>query len=328
MIISQTPFRISFVGGGTDIPSFYKNCGGGAVVSTTIDKYIYVTVKPQNRLYEHRFRIGYSVTENVDSVEQINNPIVREAFKLLDIEDPMEITVLSEIPARTGLGSSSSFAVGLLNALHAFKGKAATPEQLAREACQIEIDRLNRPIGKQDHYAAAYGGLNRIQFDADEFVRVEPILCNLEKRDAFFSHLLLFYTGITRDAGDVLKSQQSRANHNQKRLGKMTQLVEPFVAELQFPDGELSRLGKLLHQGWKYKQSLAQSITSPEIDEYYEKAMSSGSTGGKLLGAGGGGFLLLFAEPSKQESVRRAIGELMELPIEYEPYGSRIVFVR
>lgn len=325
MIISQTPFRISFVGGGTDFPSYYRNSDGGAVVSTTIDKYIYVTVKPQNRLYEHRYRVSYSVMENVDTVDEIQHPIVREALKLLNIDHPLEITVLSEIPARTGLGSSSSFAVGLLNALHAFKGEFVTQEQLAREACDVEIDRLERPIGKQDHYAAAYGGLNRFQFDSDELVRVEPVVCLPERRKAFFDSLMIFYTGITRNAEEVLASQESNTARNLDRLGKLVELVEPFIACLQRDSG-LADIGELLHQGWIHKQTLTEKISLPEIDEYYRKAIAAGALGGKLLGAGGGGFLLLLLEPGKEQQVRAEMSALMELPFGFEPYGSRIVF--
>jgi len=326
VIIVQTPFRVSFVGGGTDFKSYYQE-QGGAVVSSAIDKYIYVTVKPQNTLFETRFRISYSITENVDSIEQIEHPIVREALRLLEIKDPLEIAVLSEIPARTGMGSSSSFTVGLLNALHASKGEYVTPEQLACEACHVEIDILQRPIGKQDHYAASYGGLNRIQFDKDESVKVEPALCSLESRRQLFDHFMIFYTGITRDAETVLQQQEDNVEDNRSRLEKMAEMVAPFFA-LVNSGAAIADVGRLLHEGWLQKQQLAKAVSSSQINSYYESALAAGALGGKILGAGGGGFLLLCVEEERRDAVRESLAELMEFPVNYEPYGSRIIFVR
>lgn len=325
MIISRTPFRISFVGGGTDLPSFYRE-EGGAVISTTIDKYVYVTVKKQNQLQAQKIRISYSITENVDRVEDIKHPIVREALKMLGIDYPIEITNNADIPARTGLGSSSTFTVGLLNALHALEGEHVSSKQLAEEACHIEIERLGRPIGKQDQYAAAFGGLNHIRFNKNEDVSVSPIVCKEETRRKLFDSLLLFYTGITRDASEILEKQAKQQIKNMQSLRDIKNMTNEFIGIIQ-NGHDIDRLGKLLNEAWIKKKSLTKDITNDIIDKYYEKAKDAGAEGGKILGAGGGGFLLIFARKERHQEIRNALTELKELGMRYEPEGSKIIYM-
>ena len=324
MIIARTPFRVSFAGGGTDLHAFYQH-EYGAVLSTTINKYVYVTVKSQNRLHDYRIRVSYSVTETVKQVEQVQHPIVREALKLLEIDQPLEITTMADIPAKTGLGSSSSFAVGLLHALHAFKGEYVNKERLAQEAAHIEIDLLRRPIGKQDHYAAAYGGLNLIRFMPNEEVCVDPVICPRTTMQELFSNLLLFYTNITRDASSILKEQQANTDAKLDYLVAMRNQAHALERLLQ-NDVNLNKFGEILHQAWMNKRKLALSISNPVIDRYFEMALEAGAIGGKLCGAGGGGFLLFYVERQRQPQVREALADLIELEFNYEPQGSKIIF--
>lgn len=326
MIISRTPFRISFVGGGTDISAFYKR-EPGAVISTTIDKYVYITVNPNKGLHPFRYRIAYSITENVNSVEEIQHPIVREALKLLDFDEPLEITNVADLPARAGLGSSSSFAVALLHALHALRGEYVTNEQLAREAYHIEIDILKRPIGKQDHYAAAYGGLNYIQFMPDESVKVDPIVCKKEVKEELCSNLMLFFTGITRDASSVLSDQVKNIEINMGILKSMRDMTKRAMGILH-NGGNLDEFGELLHEGWVSKKKLTGKMSNDHIDSYYEMARKAGAIGGKLLGAGGGGFLLLYVRKNDRNNVKKALSNLIELPFRFESEGSKIVYIR
>jgi D-glycero-alpha-D-manno-heptose-7-phosphate kinase len=326
MIISRTPFRISFAGGGTDLPAFYRR-GGGAVTSTAIDKYMFITC---NRAFDHRVRVAYSQTEIVEHAAELRHPIVREALKLLGIDHGIEITSIADVPAQTGLGSSSSFAVGLLNALYAFKGEHASAEQLARDACHIEIEVLGEPIGKQDQYIAAYGGWQHIQFNADESVFVDPIVGPPEIRREIAGQLLMFYTGRSRRASDILTQQKqvTGAGDKQRVLEKMRGLAVAIRDVLrQGEPGDAARaFGRLLHEGWELKRSVVNSISNPEIDGLYERARKAGALGGKLLGAGGGGFLLFFVERDRQPAVREALKDLRELRFRPEPQGSKIVY--
>ena len=325
MIISRTPFRVSFAGGGTDLPSYYMH-EDGAVLSTTIDKFIYVTVKKQNELEAHRIRVSYSKTEHVQWAKEIENPIVREALQLLGIDMALEISMIADIPAKTGLGSSSSFAVGMLQALHALKEELWTPERIAEEACTIELEKLQRPIGKQDHWAAAVGGLNLIQFMQDGSVLVDKVLCKKRTLDEVFGSLQLFYTGITRDAASVLRKQREVTHAKLHVLRKMKQLAFDLKAVLE-GDGGAEDVGRILHEGWMAKRSISDDISSSQIDDYYKKARAAGAWGGKLLGAGGGGFLLLATSPENQQSVSTALSDLKQLPFRYEPQGSKIVYI-
>ncbi len=325
MIISRTPFRISFAGGGTDIAAFFRH-EPGAVISTTIDKYVYITVNPNKGLHPFRYRIAYSITENVNSVDEIQHPIVREALRLLDFNEPLEITNVADLPARAGLGSSSSFAVALLHALHALRGEHMTREKLAREAYHIEVDILGRPIGKQDHYAAAYGGLNYIQFLSDDSVKVDPIICRKDVKNALCENLMMFFTGITRDSSSVLSDQVKNTEMKMETLKSMKDMTKRAM-DILHNGGDLDDFGKLLHEGWESKKQLTGKMTNNAINSYYDAARKAGAIGGKLLGAGGGGFLLLYVKKDDQSSVRNALKDLIELNFEFESEGSKIVYV-
>ena len=325
MIISRTPLRMSFVGGGSDLPVFYRKFGG-AVVSTAINQFVYITV---NRKFDEKIRVSYSKTEEAKTVDRIKHPLVREGMKMLGIDGGVEITSIADIPARgSGLGSSSSFTVGMLQALHAFSGRHAGAEQLAREACEIEIGRCGEPIGKQDQYAAAYGGLNFIQFNPDESVFVEPIICKRETIEQLQAHTLVFYTGITRSASAILKHQQTALATEKKKQNvtrKMVELAHDLRRELQH--NRAASFGEIIHEGWRLKKSLTAGITSDAIDDWYELARKAGAIGGKLLGAGTGGFLMFYAPPDRHEAIARALGKLRRMKFAFEPSGSRIIFV-
>jgi len=325
MIISRTPFRISFAGGGTDLKKFYRQ-DYGAVVSTTINKYMYITVNSLSTFHNHKIRISYSQTELVNNVDEIQHPVVREALKLTGIDGGIEITSMADIPAGTGMGSSSSFTVGVLNALYAFQGKSVSPEQLAQEACKIEINLLKEPIGKQDQYATAYGGLNYIQFNPDEDVFVNPLVSSREIKDKFHNHLMMFYTGITRKANSILKRQNNNIESKKQDLKKMRELAIEIRKVLD-EGKELNRVGEILHQGWLLKKELTSGISNNLIDGYYNKALEAGALGGKVLGAGGGGFILLYVSPQKQQKVREVLGDLKELSFRFENQGSTIIYV-
>jgi D-glycero-alpha-D-manno-heptose-7-phosphate kinase len=325
MIITRTPLRISFAGGGSDLPAFYEQ-EIGAVVSTAIDKYIYITVNPK---FDHKIRASYSVTEIVDSVDEVQHELIREALHLLSIKEGIEITSISDIPSQgTGLGSSSSYTVGLLNALYAYKGHMAGAERLAHEACYIEINRCRKPIGKQDQYIAAYGGLQYIRFNSDGSVYTDPVICSPTTRKRLQSRLLLLYTGLTRKADDIL-SEQTRETRNDEgkrdSLRRMVDLAGQLCDALGRDD--INAFGEILHYGWLEKRKLAANISNSAIDGWYERARSAGAIGGKLLGAGGGGFLLLYADPADHEDICHALPELRPIPFNFCPQGSKIIYV-
>jgi D-glycero-alpha-D-manno-heptose-7-phosphate kinase len=325
MIITQTPFRVSFAGGGSDLPAFYEK-NGGAVVSTAIDKYVYVTV---SRKFDETLRVSYSRTEEVERAAEVKHPIVREVLDMLAIEGGLEITSVADIPSRgTGLGSSSSFSVGLLHALHATQGRYVAAERLADEACQVEIGRCREPIGKQDQYAAAYGGMNFIEFLKDGTVRVEPIALGREARERLDRQLLLFYTGITRSASEILAVQSNHLKNDGDKAAAMARMVD-YARELrdELWQGNLDALGRILHENWLIKQSLTSGISSDQINSWYEAAIGAGALGGKLLGAGGGGFLLFYAPEERHGEIQRALGDLRRIDFRMEPRGSRILFV-
>lgn len=325
MIISRTPLRMSFVGGGSDLPSFYRQ-HGGAVVSTAINKFVYITV---NEKFDHRVRVSYSRTEEANTIAEIQHPLVREAMTLLGLKGGLEITSIADIPSKgSGLGSSSAFTVGLLHALHAYSGRYASAEQLAREACTIELERCGEPIGKQDQFAAAYGGFNFIQFNPDDSVSVEPILCRRETLAQLQSNILVFYTGLSRSASAILKSQQEAVTASpakQKTLQRMVQQAHDLKAALQ--QNDLGAFGQIIHEGWELKRGLTGEISNPEIDAWYAKARHAGAVGGKLLGAGSGGFLMFYAPPEQHEVISAALPELRQIPMRFESQGSRIIFV-
>jgi D-glycero-alpha-D-manno-heptose-7-phosphate kinase len=324
MIISRTPFRISFVGGGTDLRSFYSE-EPGMVLSTSIDKYIYVVVKRQVGIVEFKYRVNWSKVEFCNNIEDIEHPIVREALKLFQIDFPVEITTFSDIPGSTGLGSSSAFSVGLVHALHALKGKYATKHVLASDAASIEVDILKRTMGKQDHFASAYGNLNIFTFNSDESITVEPVFYSREVRDELESNLMLFYTEIKRDASEVLESQNDATQDKRSVLGKMRDLVLP-LRDVLSGNQDMRRFGEILHEGWLLKKSITNDISNSIIDSYYEKALQAGAVGGKLLGAGGGGFLLLYVEPENQVNVTDALKDLFCLDVKLDQGGTRITY--
>jgi D-glycero-alpha-D-manno-heptose-7-phosphate kinase len=324
MIISRTPLRMSFAGGGSDLPVFYRRFGG-AVVSTAINQFVYVTI---NRKFDQRIRVSYSRTEEARSAERIRHPLVREALKLLGITGGVEITSIADIPAKgTGLGSSSSFTVGLLHALHAYAERHAGAEQLAREASEIEIERCGEPIGKQDQYAAAFGGLNFFQFNPDDSVIVQPIICKRQTLEQLQSHILVFFTGITRSASRILQHQQRAlvsGRKKQKVLQQMVELACQLRRDLQ--QNRADAFGAIIHESWMLKKSLTAGISSDIIDEWYARARKEGALGGKLLGAGAGGFLMFYAPPERHDAIGRAL-DLRRMNIGFEQQGSRVLFV-
>jgi D-glycero-alpha-D-manno-heptose-7-phosphate kinase len=325
MIISKTPLRMSFVGGGSDLPVFYREFGG-AVVSTAINKFVYVTV---NKKFDEKIRISYSKTEEAKSIDKVKHPLVRESMKLLGIQGGVEITSVADIPGKgTGLGSSSSFTVGLLNALHAFENRHASADKLAQESCEIEIGRCGEPIGKQDQYAAAFGGFSFIQFNQNDSVSVERIICQRETMRQLENNLLVFYTGITRSASAILKTQQNAVasqKAKQRTMIKMVGLARDLKSELQ--KNNLDAFGEIIHENWLLKRSLTSAVSNDLIDGWYARARKAGAVGGKLLGAGAGGFLMFYAPQEKHAAIVRELKELRSIKFAFEPQGSKIIFV-
>lgn len=307
MIISKTPLRISFAGGGTDLRSYYRYNKYGAVLSTSIDSYIYVSIKKQTSLFQEKYRLNYSETELVDDLEKIKNPIIRECLRFLEIDDQLYISTIADAPASTGLGSSSTFCVGLLNALYKFRGESASAGRLAEEAAYIECDVLERPMGKQDHYAAAYGGINYIRFYDDETVTVRPLNMASKNQKIFSDSIVMFWTGITRPSESVLKEQDKNNRSNENVLQKMKDQALELSKILTEADLQIKNIGYLLNQGWACKKTLASKISNSSINDWYSKALKHGALGGKISGAGGGGFLSLIAEPSRQSALSDAL---------------------
>ncbi len=321
MIITRTPFRVSFVGGGTDFEEFFRKYPG-RVLSTSIDKYIYVTLNPR---FEGNIRVSYSKTENVDHREQIKHPLVRAALEEVGIEKGIEITSVGDIPGKgTGLGSSSSFTVGLLNGLYSFLGKYIPPDVLAEKACHIEINKAKSPIGKQDQYAVAFGGLNLITFNCDGKVEVEPIYLSPKLKEDFQNHLLLFYTGLQRSAYPILSEQKENINKKFEFLKRLSDLVPVFNNYLE--KGDFKKMGEIIHQNWLMKKELSSGISNSQIEEMYNLARDSGAWGGKILGAGGGGFLLVIAPPENQPKIKKALQKFKLTPFRFSEAGSTIVF--
>lgn len=320
MIITRTPFRVSFAGGGSDLKEFYSKNGYGAVVSAAINRYMYIAIHPY---FHDKIRLKYSRTEDVENIDDIKHPIIRECLRKVRIEKGIEIASFADVPAGTGLGSSSSFTVGLLNALYVYKGKIVSKERLAAEACEIEIEILKEPIGKQDQYAAACGNINYIRFNKDETVDVSPILLTEPAKKKLEDSLCLYYTGGKRRAGDILNEQKKNLSDKDKlqNLEKMVELAEELRGVLQ--EENINSVGNILHKGWIYKKELASGISNEEIDNLYDKAMKCGAAGGKLLGAGGTGFLLIYSEDHK------ALGKHLgckALPFSIDREGAKVIF--
>lgn len=320
MIISQTPLRVSFFGGGTDLRAFYER-HGGAVLSTAIDRSVYVVVK---RRFDSQIRVSYTKTEVVRSVDEIQHDLVREAMRVAGIESGIEIVTLADVPSEgTGLGSSSSLTVGILNALYTYKGEHPSTEQLARLACQIEIETLSQPIGKQDQYIAAYGGLRHIKFHADGSTECLVPSSTVETKESLGARLLAFYTGNVRSSESILTRQSADTDVNVPILLQMREQVSRALDLLA--SGEADQFGRLLDVAWQFKKTLATGITNSGVDRMYERAMDAGALGGKLAGAGGGGFLILYVPLAAQQAVRRALSEYQELPLHMEARGTRII---
>jgi D-glycero-alpha-D-manno-heptose-7-phosphate kinase len=321
MIISQTPLRISFVGGGTDMPSYYEN-RPGMVISTTIDKYLFVII---NERFDDKIYINYMKKEVVNDINEVEHELVREAMKMTGVVKGVEITMLADIPSTgSGLGSSSTLTVGLLNALYTYLGKQVTAEQLASEACKIEIDILKKPIGKQDQYIAAYGGVNKFIFKRDGTVESIPLNLSRDNRIKLGSNMLLHFTNITRKADSILSDQKNNTQDNLALLDSLADLVGDL--ENEFGVENWDALGILLKQNWDIKKNLAKGITMPEIDEMVDIALKNGAIGVKIAGAGGGGFLLSYVPRNEQDNFRKAMTNYMELPFMLDPFGSRIVY--
>ncbi|RMF94502.1 MAG: GHMP kinase [Candidatus Schekmanbacteria bacterium] len=322
MIISQTPLRISFAGGGTDFLDYYSNFGGGRVLSTAIDKYIYVIIK---RRFDRMIRIGYSTTEMVNDIDDIQHDLVREGLKKVGIFEGVEISTMADIPSTgSGLGSSSAVTVGLLNAMYAYRGILKTAEELAKEACEIEIDILKKPIGKQDQYISSYGNLRDIIFKENGDVEINAVEIDEGIKDQLNRNLLLFYTGKKRKSSSILSEQKKNISSFCDILSAMKSMVKEMKSCLM--KGNLDDFGKLLHKGWMYKKNLASKISNSYIDEIYEEALRKGALGGKVAGAGGGGFLLLYCPYDRQLAVREALSNLPELKFNFERDGTKIIF--
>ncbi len=320
MIIVQTPLRVSLFGGGTDFPSFYLN-EGGCVLTTAIDKYIFVSIKQR---FDDKLRIGYTKTEMVDSVDEIQHELIREALRKTGITYGIEITTTGDIPAGTGLASSSAVTVGSLHAMYVFLRESVTPEQLAREACEIEIERLGKPIGIQDQYIAAHGGLRFIEFQQDGSIQNNAVRLPAMVKRRLNESLLLFFTGVTRQADSILTEQKTNMHNNIEALRVMKGMA--YTARDELCNGNIDALGHLLHEYWQVKKHLSSNISNGVIDDWYQAARSAGALGGKITGAGGGGFLLLYCPYDRREAVRAALPHLRELPFQLEPDGSKVIF--
>jgi D-glycero-alpha-D-manno-heptose-7-phosphate kinase len=324
MIITKTPYRISFFGGGTDYPDWYREYGG-AVLATTIDKYCYISCRVLPPFFEHKHRVVYSKTENVNSIDEIQHPAVRNILKWKKVSQGLEIHHDGDLPARSGLGSSSSFTVGLLQALDALDGRMKSKYELAKTAIHIEQDLIKENVGSQDQVSAAFGGLNKINFSKNDSFNINPIIIKKNRREELEKHLILFFTGVTRIASDVAEAQIKNMKNRQEELFRMKEMVDEAIYILENEQNPIEEFGELLHQNWKYKQTLSDKITTPEINEIYDRALTAGAIGGKILGAGGGGFILFFADPDKHETIKNRLNNLVHVPFQFEDSGSQVV---
>jgi D-glycero-alpha-D-manno-heptose-7-phosphate kinase len=321
MIIVQTPLRVSFFGGGTDFPSFFME-EGGCVLSSAIDKFIFVTIKER---FDKKLRIGYTQTEMVDDVDQIQHELIRESLRFMRIGHGVEITTMGDIPSQgSGLGSSSTVTVGSLHALYAYQGEITTAERLAREACIIEIETLKKPIGIQDQYIAAYGGLRFFEFLPDGTIKADKVMISSDARRVLNDNFLLFFTGVSRSASSILKEQERNIRDRICELREIKQMA--YQARDNMEKGNFDALGKLMNQSWEVKKRLAGTISNGHINEIYETARRAGAVGGKITGAGGGGFLLLYVPYEHQNKVRAALNGLQELPFRLEADGTKVIF--
>ena len=324
MIISKTPFRISFFGGGTDYPEWYHE-NGGSVLATTIDKYCYISCRHLPPFFEHKHRIVYSKIESVKTTEEIQPPVVRAVLSKLSITDGLEIHHDADLPARSGLGSSSSFTVGLINVLNALKGLQISKQDLAKQATYIEQKVLKETVGSQDQVLAAFGGFNRIDFRPDDSFNISPVIINKDLVEQLQSHMLLFFTGLSRFSSDIARDKVSNFTNRFQELTRIKEMVDEGMSILQSPSTPIMDLGKLMHESWKLKRSLSAKVSTPKIDEIYEAGIKAGATGGKILGAGGGGFILFFAEPKNHKKIRERLKSLVHVAFHFDDVGSKIV---
>jgi D-glycero-alpha-D-manno-heptose-7-phosphate kinase len=323
MILSRTPYRISFFGGGTDYPAWYLK-HGGQVLTTTIDKYLYISCRYLPPFFEHRLRLVYSKIEMCQHSNELDHPSAREVMKFLGIDNGLELHYDGDLPGRSGIGSSSAFTVGLLNALYAYQGQMISPHRLAMESIHIEQDIIKETVGSQDQTNAAYGGLNKIQFKQDGAINVDPITISCERLKSLDENLMLFYTGIIRTAEKVAKSYVDKIETKEKQLIRMHTMVDEAIDILT--DGNLDDFGLLLNETWQKKRSLSELVSNSQVDEVYAMAIDAGALGGKLSGAGGGGFLLLYVQVEKQSDLKKKLSHLLHVPFSFEPKGSQIIF--
>ncbi len=324
MIISRTPFRISFLGGGTDYPVWYREFGG-EVLGAAIDKYCYISCRYLPPFFEHQFRIVYSKIENCETIDQIRHPAVREVLRLLKIDRGLEIHHDGDLPARSGIGSSSAFTVGLLNALHRLRAESKEAHELAMEAIEIERDILRETVGSQDQILASFGGVNHIQFGAQGDIQIVPLRLEASRLEEWRSHLMLFFTGVQRTAARIASHYVPRLRDQEEEVLRMKNLVRAGLEVLQ-GTGPLDEFGKILEESWKLKSSLSEKISTPGIEDALEAAKNAGATSGKILGAGGGGFLMLFAKPEHHQAIRSKLSKLLEVPFQFDFQGSQIIF--
>lgn len=325
MIISRTPFRISFFGGGTDYPVWYRE-NGGAVLATSINKYCYITCRYLPPFFEHKYRVVYSKIEHTMTISEIQHPSARETLNFLNINRGVEIHHDGDLPARTGLGSSSAFTIGLLNALYALKGKMVTKRQLALDAINIEQDLIKENVGSQDQTTASFGGFNKIEFGGEQQIQVSPITINSRKLQLLQDNLMLFFTGFSRTASEIAGEQIKQTPNKKNELNKMLEMVDDAISILNGSDSDITDFGRLLHESWLIKRSLTDKISNQHIDNIYEEAINAGALGGKLLGAGGGGFVLFFVEPEFQSKVKEKLKHLLYVPFKFESLGSQIIY--
>ena len=325
MIISRTPFRISFFGGGTDYPVWYKE-HGGAVLATSIDKYCYINLRHLPPFFDYNYRLVYSKSEQIQEISEIQHPSIRETLRFMNSDKGLEIHHDADLPARSGLGSSSSFTVGLLNAMYAMKGKMVTKRQLTLDAIHIEQDLINENVGSQDQTSAAFGGFNKIEFGGEQEIQVQPITIGAKKSQELHGHLMLFFTGFSRIASEIAGEQIKKTPDKTAELYRMLEMVDEAIDILNSSDSDITDFGRLLHESWMIKRSLTDKISTSQVDKIYETAMQAGALGGKLLGAGGGGFILFFVEPKFQPMVKEKLKNLLYVPFKFEDLGSQIIY--
>ncbi|MGV8058412.1 MAG: kinase [Smithellaceae bacterium] len=324
VIITRTPFRISFFGGGTDYPVWYRD-HGGAVLSTTINKYCHVSCRYLPPFFDYKYLLRYSLREEVSTISEIRHPSIRECLRFMNLDKGIEVVHTGDIPARSGIGSSSAFTIGLLNALYALLGKIVTKRQLARDAIYVEQDLIIENVGSQDQIATAFGGFNKIEFSGANEFYVHPVTIHQEKLDILQSHLMLFFTGFSRNASDIASEQIKQTPNNTTALRSMMEMVDEAIHILDGNSNNFNDFGKLLNESWKLKKRLNHLISNTEIDEIYKTAMKSGALGGKLLGAGGGGFILFFASPEHHDRIRKSLNNLLHVPFGFEKLGTQVI---